>query len=117
MVKGWTNVEGDLIVSIDGPSETLSYTAVMADDFEMITASFEGVTAGSNLKIETSAKRAFIDNVEIICEEEAVVEGCLDAPYEQYPGAVYQPRSEEHTSELQSRGHLVCRLLLEKKMQ
>src|SRR5690625_960639 len=29
------------------------------------------------------------------------------------PGAVC--RSEEHTSELQSRGHLVCRLLLEKK--
>src|SRR5690625_5554352 len=25
------------------------------------------------------------------------------------------PRSEEHTSELQSRGHIVCRLLLEKK--
>src|SRR5690625_6546732 len=24
------------------------------------------------------------------------------------------PRSEEHTSELQSRGHIVCRLLLEK---
>src|SRR5690625_7097408 len=24
-------------------------------------------------------------------------------------------RSEEHTSELQSRGHIVCRLLLEKK--
>src|SRR5439155_23706316 len=29
--------------------------------------------------------------------------------------AALQPRSEEHTSELQSRGHLVCRLLLEKK--
>src|SRR5439155_21323599 len=27
--------------------------------------------------------------------------------------AVLPPRSEEHTSELQSRGHLVCRLLLE----
>src|SRR5690625_6192123 len=27
----------------------------------------------------------------------------------------YVMRSEEHTSELQSRGHLVCRLLLEKK--
>src|SRR5690625_6746451 len=26
-------------------------------------------------------------------------------------------RSEEHTSELQSRGHIVCRLLLEKKKQ
>src|SRR5690625_6848495 len=28
---------------------------------------------------------------------------------------VFAKRSEEHTSELQSRGHLVCRLLLEKK--
>src|SRR5689334_24520208 len=32
------------------------------------------------------------------------------------PGAhFYSPRSEEHTSELQSQFHLVCRLLLEKK--
>src|SRR2546422_7132110 len=28
---------------------------------------------------------------------------------------LWNPRSEEHTSELQSRLHLVCRLLLEKK--
>src|SRR5439155_20637854 len=28
---------------------------------------------------------------------------------------LHRARSEEHTSELQSRGHLVCRLLLEKK--
>src|SRR5687768_17903198 len=33
------------------------------------------------------------------------IDGSADAP----------PRSEEHTSELQSRLHLVCRLLLEKK--
>src|SRR5690625_6395202 len=32
-----------------------------------------------------------------------------------YPGEILLERSEEHTSELQSRGHLVCRLLLEKK--
>src|SRR2546422_4375051 len=32
-------------------------------------------------------------------------------------GALYSVRSEEHTSELQSRLHLVCRLLLEKKKQ
>src|SRR5690625_6423734 len=37
-----------------------------------------------------------------------------------YSNSVYRnnflkKRSEEHTSELQSRGHLVCRLLLEKK--
>src|SRR5437660_7462950 len=37
---------------------------------------------------------------------------------DQWPRALDHPlfwRSEEHTSELQSRGHLVCRLLLEKK--
>src|SRR5439155_22545770 len=35
-----------------------------------------------------------------------------------YPdGTPVETRSEEHTSELQSRGHLVCRLLLEKKKQ
>src|SRR3989442_11221997 len=33
------------------------------------------------------------------------------------PPARARPRSEEHTSELQSRPHLVCRLLLEKKKQ
>src|SRR2546429_3219254 len=32
-------------------------------------------------------------------------------------GAAAASRSEEHTSELQSRLHLVCRLLLEKKKQ
>src|SRR5690625_6860894 len=32
-----------------------------------------------------------------------------------FPFAKVTERSEEHTSELQSRGHLVCRLLLEKK--
>src|SRR5690625_5344707 len=31
------------------------------------------------------------------------------------PASRSQARSEEHTSELQSRGHLVCRLLLEQK--
>src|SRR5207253_11100954 len=35
----------------------------------------------------------------------------LDGPARAAP----RDRSEEHTSELQSRGHLVCRLLLEKK--
>src|SRR5439155_15865080 len=36
-------------------------------------------------------------------------------PVKREVGAVFEVRSEEHTSELQSRGHLVCRLLLEKK--
>src|SRR3712207_8877076 len=38
------------------------------------------------------------------------------AEYAQFTqSAVYDGRSEEHTSELQSRQYLVCRLLLEKK--
>src|SRR5690625_7008674 len=48
----------------------------------------------------------------------------LDRAYLSYPifltlGRVlhFSKRSEEHTSELQSRGHLVCRLVLEKKKQ
>src|SRR5439155_12083802 len=39
-------------------------------------------------------------------------------PHQRLPAqARLGERSEEHTSELQSRGHLVCRLLLEKKKQ
>src|SRR2546429_944274 len=33
----------------------------------------------------------------------------------EFDARAFGPRSEEHTSELQSRLHLVCRLLLEKK--
>src|SRR5439155_25036931 len=38
----------------------------------------------------------------------------VSVPHPSIPN-LEQTRSEEHTSELQSRGHLVCRLLLEKK--
>src|SRR5690625_5833252 len=46
----------------------------------------------------------------------AVLSACQEAgPASQPPPAVDVVRSEEHTSELQSRGQLVCRHLLEKK--
>src|SRR6266508_6963088 len=50
-----------------------------------------------------------------ICDSSGVLtwEG-IGGPYESNHRADAL-RSEEHTSELQSRGHLVCRLLLEKK--
>src|SRR5690606_41326461 len=44
--------------------------------------------------------------------EVASPEGCADSGA---AGAAHAARSEEHTSELQSRENLVCRLLLEKK--
>src|SRR3989442_4802988 len=39
----------------------------------------------------------------------------VGSPRSRTPSTTVLPRSEEHTSELQSRPHLVCRLLLEKK--
>src|SRR3989442_9814973 len=42
-------------------------------------------------------------------------ENSLKSPIQGVGAWLVTPRSEEHTSELQSRPHLVCRLLLEKK--
>src|SRR5215510_16609144 len=50
-----------------------------------------------------------------ICSQrptDSVRQTCMD---QGRTSEVAASRSEEHTSELQSRGHLVCRLLLEKK--
>src|SRR2546422_8677391 len=46
---------------------------------------------------------------------EVVVPGVLRDQGPRHDAALVAHRSEEHTSELQSRLHLVCRLLLEKK--
>ena len=51
------------------------------------------------------------NDVAIYCSKS---EDCLITIEEQQK-RLKKYRSEEHTSELQSRGHLVCRLLLEKK--
>src|SRR5690625_5615018 len=44
----------------------------------------------------------------------AQTDGAVDFKFHWSSSVVPSDRSEEHTSELQSRGHLVCRLLLEK---
>src|SRR5207253_7864089 len=49
------------------------------------------------------------------CRELAALLGQVIATTDVDPPVNSASRSEEHTSELQSRGHLVCRLLLEKK--
>src|SRR3712207_7136296 len=50
------------------------------------------------------------DNAEIVGVRDVVGQEGLNRVFE-----VLRARSEEHTSELQSRQYLVCRLLLEKK--
>ncbi len=64
-VKGWTSVEGSIIVSLGTVNKTVTYTAKIADDFESKSVSFTGGTIASKIKIATSAKRAFIDDVVI----------------------------------------------------
>src|SRR5258708_9802277 len=60
-----------------------------------------------------------LDRVDRLAERRArgdVVGVGVDADGLEFRGLLRQlPRSEEHTSELQSPDHLVCRLLLEKK--
>src|SRR3712207_7848035 len=53
---------------------------------------------------------ALADALQAVAEADAAVKGAGDDP-----AYALERRSEEHTSELQSRQYLVCRLLLEKK--
>ncbi|MFV0234215.1 hypothetical protein OBK30_14335 [Empedobacter falsenii] len=66
-VKGWTSVEGSMNVTLGTETKNVTYTATIANAFENVTVSFDNVAAGSTLKLETSVKRAFIDNVKIQC--------------------------------------------------
>jgi len=67
-VKGWTTVEGDIKVTAGTQTQTVTYTATMSGDFETKTLSFTGGTSATTIKIETTAKRAFIDDVAVYAE-------------------------------------------------
>src|SRR5690554_3141114 len=54
------------------------------------------------------AVQAAVNRIQSVEETVAIIEACREHGFRSV-------RSEEHTSELQSRPHLVCRLLLEKK--
>src|SRR5690625_922510 len=72
------------------PSKSLSFNRQLKEN-DGILANYIAKTEGISYEQSIQKIRAFIENI-----SEAL-------------------RSEDHTSELQSRGHLVCRLLLEKK--
>src|SRR5258707_3109301 len=75
--------------------------------FRSITAVISGWSTSTSTRTGWSAAWAFIGRP----RAEALAQPLPQA------FQVHQERSEEHTSELQSRQYLVCRLLLEKKLQ
>src|SRR3989442_9494720 len=64
-------------------------------------------------KAEENAKTRRSENAK--SESEGDQETGLPIRISRFRSFAFSRRSEEHTSELQSRPHLVCRLLLEKK--
>ncbi|WP_313502956.1 T9SS type A sorting domain-containing protein [Kaistella carnis] len=79
-VKGWTNVEGDIKVTVTGlASQSATYQATRTDAFETKTFTFTGGTAGSTVTIETTSKRAFIDNVKIVTNPVILAVGDVNA--------------------------------------
>lgn len=64
-VKGWTTVEGTLIVTVGAQKKTITYTETLSDAFGTYSVDFEAETNASTITIATSAKRAFIDDVKV----------------------------------------------------
>src|SRR5690625_5828903 len=91
-------IDGGKWLTITGPSGSGKTTLLrcisaieLVNDGEVVVGELQANTA-----TEDERRRFRRDNIGYIFQD-------------------FQLRSEEHTSELQSRGHLVCRLLLEKK--
>src|SRR5690625_6124119 len=74
-------------------------------DAEFVAIAFAGLPDGTCTSAGVASLQVCLEISSVTAEDAA---GFPDS---------FRPvrRSEEHTSELQSRGHLVCRLLLEKK--
>src|SRR5690625_6908711 len=78
----------------------------------------EGYRENQAIPIAIEQAKEWYDNANEDDRESYLKQGEVtkhDHKYESNPELLDENRSEEHTSELQSRGHLVCRLLLEKK--
>src|SRR3712207_6949025 len=76
------------------------------------TTLFRSPFGGSSSTSETRRSESLLSTLSVPTNEETNSEF---GAARMFSGVSYWARSEEHTSELQSRQYLVCRLLLEKK--
>src|SRR3712207_7287804 len=76
---------------------------------------FPYTTLFRSLSLRTRTNGRITDHCAIAPGEGKRRSGCAGLPTSAQPPVQLVSRSEEHTSELQSRQYLVCRLLLENK--
>src|SRR6266702_6132642 len=92
-------------------------TASVADDNDGQQVHFVRRHLGHQYKVLALAPQGGVRRIAIQLPDGTMIAGRVEQlPYPpRFWGGPWIMRSEEHTSELQSRGHIVCRLLLEKK--
>src|SRR3712207_7794517 len=77
------------------------------------TTLFRSIRKGESIVFSASTSDIKISKLKKLFEDEVEER----SPRDNFFHCLVNARSEEHTSELQSRQYLVCRLLLEKKKQ
>src|SRR2546422_6037027 len=87
---------------------------------KVVCSSLSGYSTGALRRVKRSPSALSANPIRDVCRPISVPPVASSARYSTYTlpsftTAAGLKRSEEHTSELQSRLHLVCRLLLEKK--
>src|SRR5690625_5483855 len=105
--EGCSNIIWKTVEKAPQAAEAMGVTSESLEELGIVDETIPEPLGGAHRDIESMAaslKSRLTVQLDRLCSE----------PIDQLLERRYQ-RSEEHTSELQSRGHLVCRLLLEKK--
>src|SRR5439155_6201339 len=113
-----SNVPAGAFVSPVGGTSIVDLAAAIQNPANASSALLQGTTigigriAGTGVNFAATLRALRGDtNTNVLSTPSAVTMDNQEAE----PKVAQEVRSEEHTSELQSRGHIVCRLLLEKK--
>src|SRR5690625_5452696 len=86
------------------------------DGFSTTTASVVSISAATDAAFSSAVRVTLVGSITPASIRSSYFSLLALYPNAPSPSSTFcTTRSEEHTSELQSRGHLVCRLLLEKK--
>src|SRR5690625_3269606 len=109
-VHGWNDgddIYGQVADAIGRDASKVAATAALTADhlFQL-----QGLMSAEWVLANTALAELFSSKDPAEIDELRTAAQAIDRVHAEVP-----ERSEEHTSELQSRGHLVCRLLLEKK--